>query len=139
MSKKFPWKENGYVYHIGKEQYEEYRSENSRHRYLKETRKNVEIVSLDGLGKKSFEGTDVLRDETINVEDEVIQKIMLEKLAAAKEKLTGDERLLLDLLYEKRKSQSEVAKLIGIPQQTVSYRLQKILGKLRKIMGVKKD
>ena len=99
----------------------------------------MEIVSLDGLGKKSFEGTDVLRDESINVEDEVIQKIMLEKLAAAKEKLTGDERLLLDLLYEKRKSQSEVAKLIGIPQQTVSYRLQKILGKLRKIMGVKKD
>lgn len=62
---------------------------------------------------------------------------MLEKLALAKEVLTGDERLLIDLFYEENKSQDEISNITGIPQTTVSYRLKKVIKKLRKIMGIK--
>ena len=62
---------------------------------------------------------------------------MLEKLALAKEDLTGDERLLIDLFYEENKSQDEISDITGIPQTTVSYRLKKVIKKLRKIMGIK--
>ena len=39
--------------------------------------------------------------------------------------------------YEENKSQDEISDITGIPQTTVSYRLKKVIKKLRKIMGIK--
>ena len=35
-------------------------------------------------------------------------------------------------------SQDEAAKIIGMSQSTISYRLEKVLNKIRRKMGVKK-
>lgn len=89
-------------------------------------------MSSDG----ELNGETVLASE-FDVEEIVIKNLMLEKLALAKEDLTGDERLLIDLFYEENKSQDEISDITGIPQTTVSYRLKKVIKKLRKIMGIK--
>ena len=89
-------------------------------------------MSSDG----ELNGETVLASE-FDVEELVIKNLMLEKLALAKEELTRDERLLIDLFYEENKSQDEISNITGIPQTTVSYRLKKVIKKLRKIMGIK--
>ena len=89
-------------------------------------------MSSDG----ELNGETVLASE-FDVEEIVIKNLMLEKLALAKEDLTGDERLLIDLFYEENKSQDEISDITGSPQTTVSYRLKKVIKKLRKIMGIK--
>ena len=93
---------------------------------------SYESLSSDG----ELNGETVLASE-FDVEELVIKNLMLEKLALAKEVLTGDERLLIDLFYEENKSQDEISNITGIPQTTVSYRLKKVIKKLRKIMGIK--
>ena len=40
--------------------------------------------------------------------------------------------------YDEEKTQDEISMITGIPQTTVSYRLKKVIEKLREIMGVKK-
>lgn len=67
-----------------------------------------------------------------------MQKILIENMQRARETLSAGDKLLLTLLYDQNKSQDEVSQITGIAQSTISYRLEKILKKLRKIMGIKK-
>ena len=138
MKGKHTTKINGYLIDVTEEYHKKYRPEESRHTYLKKQEKNVEIVSLEGLAKDEIRGMDVVADPNVNVEEEVIKKVLLSKLAEAKEHLSGDERLLIDLFYDEEKTQDEISMITGIPQTTVSYRLKKVIEKLREIMGVKK-
>ena len=138
MKGKHTTKINGYLIDVTEEYHKKYRPEESRHTYLKKQEKNVEIVSLEGLAKDEIRGMDVIAEPNVNVEEEVIKKVLLSKLAEAKEHLSGDERLLIDLFYDEEKTQDEISMITGIPQTTVSYRLKKVIEKLREIMGVKK-
>lgn len=92
--------------------------------YLKEQEEGITIISYESLSSDGeLNGETVLASE-FDVEELVIKNLMLEKLALAKEDLTGDERLLIDLFYEENKSQDEISDITGIPQTTVSYRLK---------------
>ena len=61
-----------------------------------------------------------------------------EKMLSAREELPSGDKLLLELLFDKNMSQDEAAKIIGMSQSTISYRLEKVLDKIRRKMGVKK-
>ena len=131
MSKKYYWKMNGYLYEVSKEQYFEYRKEQDRHNYLKENEEEATILSLDSLGAEGKNGENFLADPKINVEDEVIHKIMLEKLSSALEKLSAEELLLIDMLYAQLKTEREIASELGISQKAVNKRKAKLLGRLK--------
>ena len=131
------WKMDGKYYETTDEHYKGLRKEHDHHTYLKEQEEGITIISYESLSSDGeLNGETVLASE-FNVEELVIKNLMLEKLALAKEDLTGDERLLIDLFYEENKSQDEISDITGIPQTTVSYRLKKVIKKLRKIMGIK--
>ena len=49
-------------------------------------------------------GESFIADNQINVEEETVQNIMLEKLQCALSKLSAEELLLIDLLYSQTKS-----------------------------------
>ena len=137
MPKKYYWKINGYFYEVSEEQYYEYKIEQDRHNYLKETEQDAVILSLEAMGDKHGAAENFIPDPGVHIEDDVVHKLMLEKLRMAKSSLSPEEQLLIDLIYEKQKSQDEVSKLTGIPQRTVSYKLRKALEKLRKIKTAK--
>ena len=138
MDKKYYWKMNGYIYEVTKEQYYRYRKEQDRHDYLREAEEEAVILSLDSLGVEGRDGENFLADPNVNVEEEVVHRIMLDKLRTALDKLSSEELMLIDLLYTQLKSEREISKLTGIPQKTVNNKKKKLLEKLRNHIGERK-
>lgn len=56
------------------------------------------------------------------------------KLWVALRSLSEDERSLIDELFFNEKSESQIAKSIGVNQSTISRRLSKILSKLKSLI-----
>jgi len=138
MDKKYYWKMNGYIYEVTKEQYYRYRKEQDRHDYLREAEEEAVILSLDSLGVEGRDGENFLADPNVNVEEEVVHRIMLDKLRTVLDKLSSEELMLIDLLYTQLKSEREISKLTGIPQKTVNNKKKKLLEKLRNHIGERK-
>lgn len=131
MDKKYYWKMNGYIYEVTKEQYYRYRKEQDRHDYLRGAEEKAVILSLDSLGGEGKDGVNFIADPNVNVEEEVVHRIMLDKLRVALNKLSSEELMLIDLLFTQLKSEREISKLTGIPQKSVNNRKKKLLEKLR--------
>ena len=131
MDKKYYWKMNGYIYEVTKEQYYRYRKEQDRHDYLREAEEEAVILSLDSLGGEGKDGVNFIADPNVNVEEEVVHRIMLDKLRVALNKLSSEELMLIDLLFTQLKSEREISKLTGIPQKSVNNKKKKLLEKLR--------
>lgn len=64
----------------------------------------------------------------------MLHEIELENLRCAVERLPNDERLLLHLRYWCDFSQAEIARHLGVTQQSVSYQERCILRKLKKLL-----
>lgn len=110
-----------------------------RHRqYIADTkRKHPYIcVSISTQSDDGLSGEEVLRDESVDVQETVLNRIMSEQVRKALEQLDESERQLIEALFfhEPKISQAELAKKNGMTQQAVSYRLAQILRKLRKIL-----
>ena len=99
MSKRYYWKINGYLYEVSEEKYFEYKYEQNRHDYLKKNEKEAVILSLDTLGAEGTSGEVFIADERVNVEEEIVHTLMLEKLKTTLGKLSAEELILIDLLY----------------------------------------
>jgi len=96
----------------------------------KEVRGNTEC-SLDALNDSGFEvADDALVDEI------VADKLLLDELYAAMDELSDDERALIDALYYKNQSERAAAAERGVQRNTVVYHRNKILDKLRNILGI---
>ena len=134
MSKKYYWKMNGHLYEVSEKQYYEYRREQDRHDYLKKQEQEAVILSLGALGVDGMSGESFIADNQINVEEETVQNIMLEKLQCALSKLSAEELLLIDLLYSQTKSERETASILGISQNAVNKKKHKLLGRLKKVL-----
>lgn len=134
MSKRYYWKINGYLYEVSEEQYFEYKYEQNRHDYLKKNEQEALILSLDAMGAEGKNGEVFIADERVNVEEEIVHKLMLDKLKNAIIKLSTEELLLIDLLYSKLKTEREVPKITGIPKRTICYRKKKILERLKNFL-----
>lgn len=67
-------------------------------------------------------------------EETLLHEIELENLRCAVERLPNDERLLLHLRYWCDFSQAEIARHLGVTQQSVSYQERCILRKLKKLL-----
>ncbi|WP_312943145.1 sigma-70 family RNA polymerase sigma factor [Oscillibacter sp.] len=68
--------------------------------------------------------------------DKLIHQEQLEALRIALQALPDDERSLIDEIFFNDKSESQVAKSIGVNQSTISRRLSKILSKLKNLIEI---
>lgn len=71
-----------------------------------------------------------------DIVDRLIHQEQLEALWIALQSLPEDERSLIDEIFFNERSESQVAKSIGINQSTVSRRLSKVLSKLKNLMKI---
>ena len=76
-------------------------------------------------------------DPALNVEEEIIAKVMSEKLHDCLALLPESDRELLHALYFEGQSERQLCKKLGVGQKTVNDRKRKALGKLRNMFGVK--
>ena len=69
-----------------------------------------------------------------SVEDEVVRAAMLEKLEAVLHSLSAEELAFLEELFYLEKTERDVAGVYDVSQNTVHYRKNRLLDKLRKMM-----
>ena len=97
-----------------------------------EVRKQRES-SLDFMCEHDFDGQACGNQPSV---DEIVaEKLLLDELYAALDELTDDERSLIDALFFDEKSERTVASERGVKRNTVVYHRNKILGKLKNILG----
>ncbi len=76
-------------------------------------------ISLDVFLEDGFD----VKCSQPSVEDTVADKLLYDKLYAALDQLTSEERSLIEELYFHEKSVRELSKEIGIPFQTIHSRM----------------
>ena len=136
MSKKNLYiKINGELINVSEEIYLTYYRMRSRERYLDQKDIRNGKVLYSNLDTDETTGEEGIPDlDAESVEDVAVRKMMADKLHKCLDLLPGNDRELLIELYFNEKSEVQLSKELGILQQTISYRKQKILKKLQKMM-----
>ena len=111
--------------------------------YLRRTSKTKLEVSIDEPLNVDWDGNELLLSDILGTEEDVIYRDMemdVEKrlLLSAISKLTGRERMIIELRYGlncvdgEEKTQKEVADMLGISQSYISRLEKKIMARLKK-------
>lgn len=147
MSKKYTMK-NGTAIEVSDEVYEILKKSDRRIKYvehdLKETRyiinqKKATVKEIpareDSLDRLTTLGFD-FADNSTDFRESVTDKIMLEQ---ALEKLSDEERYLITQLFYFGRTERDLADELGIYRNAVHSQKAKILKKLKKMLGEKKE
>jgi len=88
------------------------------------------VLSLDKFNDEGYEVAD-----SVDLAELVADKLLLEQLVKALEDLDPDERSLINGLFYNDRTERDYASEVGISHQAVGKRKQKVIEKLRAIMG----
>jgi RNA polymerase sigma factor (sigma-70 family) len=102
----------------------------ARKKMIQLKNKNKREVSLSLAEDSSTDDepiTAIIREENRISKSNLIQSILTD------EALTNLEKKYLEMIYSQGLSRSQIAKMLGVTKQAVSYTEQKALGKLREI------
>lgn len=121
--------------------YKEHYRESERNKYINSIENKQQLLSLSGAenyhkDEEGFEGDKTYLEACMDndVEPQVITKLMVEKLNSILTLLSEDERDLINDVFYRNKSQTEIAREQGIRQSTIEYRLKRVLEKMRILM-----
>ena len=104
-------------------------------RWQEEKQQGHAVMSYDALDDRETVGVEVVPDLTTpSMEEAVMTREIHEKLHRAVDALPKAERELIQAIYFDGFTEKEYAVSSGLSQQGVSYRLRKILSKLRNFM-----
>ena len=136
MSKKYYWIINKKFYEVSKETYQKFKKEYDHSKMLREYEEEdeIEVLSLDGYVTEDITGHEMLGDPEVNVEEEAVHNVMLEKLKAVMKELSEKEKSLIDQLYKLEMTEREIAVKLGVSQNAVHKRKVKLLSKLKKFL-----
>ena len=105
-------------------------------RWQEEKQQGHAVMSYDALDDNKTVGVEVVPDLTTpSMEEAVMTREIHEKLHRALDALPKAERELIQAIYFDGFTEKEYAVSSGLSQQGVSYRLRKILSKLRIFMN----
>jgi DNA-directed RNA polymerase specialized sigma24 family protein len=93
-----------------------------------------DVLSLDRFTEDGFEVAD-----PVDIAELAADRLLLEQLVACLDDLEPDERTLIDALFYNDRTERDYAAEIGISHQAVGKRKQKVVDKLRALMGVSID
>ena len=114
--------------------YIEYYKEYERNRYLAALDRKNRILSIEAFDTEDENGVDFIVDEDEDVEKQVTDKLMAEKLRSVLLLLSEDEQLLIQRHYYENIPETELAKIYGITQQAISKKMIKIRAKLKNLI-----
>lgn len=134
MDKKYYWIIDGKYYEVSKSTYQKLKKEHDHSKMLERYEQEVHVLSLDALATEETTGYDVIADPTVNVEEEAIQNIMIQKLRKVLQGLSEDELYLIEQVYTYEKSEREIAAELGVSQKAVNKRKIKLLSKLKEFL-----
>ena len=137
---------NGHPVQVSREVYREYYRAEDKERYfmgkLKKgrTKVNPETQEIQYIPSRELSYEQLVEQDwqfavlDDSVEDSAARADMLEKLQAVLQNLSAEELALLNELFYLEKTEREVAGLYAVSQNTIHYRKNRILDKLKKMM-----
>ena len=121
---------------VSKEDYAKFYRAKRRQKYLDERSANNGDFSYDMLTTDDFNGEDILSDKSEPLDEQVVQKIMTDKLKSALPLLAEDEQKLIREIFYENLSERSLAEKYNVSQVAIHKRKVKILEKLKKIMKI---
>ena len=132
---KYIIKVEGKLVEVTPEVYYAYFRMERQERSQEEKKQRNEVLSYDALDNGETVGIEAVPDLTSpSMEERAVTREICEKLHRAVDALPRAERELIQAIYFDGFTEKEYAVSSGLSQQGVSYRLRKILSKLRNFM-----
>lgn len=126
----------GRLMEVSKEDYAKFYRAKRRQKYLDERSANNGDFSYDMLTTDDFNGEDILPDKSEPLDEQVVQKIMTDKLKSALPLLAEDEQKLIREIFYENLSERKLAEKYSVSQAAIHKRKTRILEKLKKIMKI---
>ena len=124
----------GCLLEVVREQYTDFYRDKERWRYLQKLDTKNSLLSLDEFVDDEGNALDFIADESVDIEETVVNAVMVDRLKAALPLLSDSEQALIQAIFFEELSEREVGLRLGVTQSVVNKRKAKILAKLRKIM-----
>ena len=124
----------GYLLEVDEQFYISHYKEVERNKYLAALDRKKRLLSIEAFDTEDDNGIDYIADEDEDVEKQVTDKLMAEKLHFALSLLPEDEYLLIYRHYFNDIPETELADIYGITQQGISKRIKKIREKLKNLI-----
>jgi RNA polymerase sigma factor (sigma-70 family) len=134
---KYLIKVQGQLVSVTEEVYLTYYRMRRRELHLQEKDAKHGVFFYSALDTRKTNGEDAIPDLiSPHVEDIVVDKLMAQRLHDCIKQLAKEEQEIINGLFFQEKSESMMAAEMGISQQLVNYRKQKILIKLKKLLNL---
>lgn len=125
---------HGMLMEVTEKQYKEFYRQKRRQKYINERSAKNGDFSYDMLTTDDFNGEDILPDESEPLDEQVIRKIMMDKLRCALRLLSEDEQELIYGLFYENLSEREYAAQKGVYHNAIHNKKIRILKKLKKFL-----
>lgn len=116
---------------VSQEQYQDYYREQNRWTYLQKLDSKYRLTYYHALDTDEYTGEEILDDGSVSVEEIVERRLLLEQLARCINQLAPEEKMLVEELFLKGRTEREVSGLLGIPKTTLRRKKEKVLLKLK--------
>ena len=123
----------GCLLEVGENTYKEIYKEHERNRYVQKLERENTVCCVDAFGNNEAASADNATSKD-DLENQVINRVMIEKLVRALEQLEPEESVIIDLVYYKGMSKRSAAEKLGIAPSTFEYKVKIILKKLFEII-----
>ena len=133
MPKEYYLYVNGQRVKVSEQIYKVYWREKEHEKYLEQVDKKNHLLFFSSLDHDGH-FVDNIVEEGIYIEKVVEAQMMIEALRSAISKLNAEEKELIERLYFYDETLSSVAKDKGVTYQTIQWRKDRILRKLKEIL-----
>lgn len=125
---------HGMLMEVSPKDYTDFYKSQRRQKYIDERSAENKDFSYDMLTTDDFNGEDIIADESKPIDEQVIRKIMTDKLKSALPLLAEDEQKLIREIFYEELSERSLAEKYCISQVAIHKRKVKILDKLKKLL-----
>ena len=119
---------------VSREQYQDYYREKNRWTYLQKLDRQHKLAYYHALDTDEYTGEEILDDGSVSVEEIVERRLLLEKLARCINQLLPEEKVLVEELFLKGRTERELGVELKVHPTTIHYRKEKILLKLKTLL-----
>lgn len=127
---------HGMLMEVSEKDYLDFYKNKRRQKYIDERSAENGDFSYDMLTTDDFNGEDILSDKSEPLDEQVVQKIMTDKLKSDLPLLAEDEQKLIREIFYENLSERSLAEKYDVSQGAIHKRKVKILEKLKKIMEI---
>ena len=127
---------HGMLMEVTEDDYKAFYKARRRQKYLVEQSQDNKDISIDMLATEEFKDREVLLDAGQDVADQVVNRILLDKLRAVLPLLDKDDQELIYLHFFLNIPQTKIGRMFGLDQSSISRRINKILQKIKNLMEI---